>query len=219
MRHRTVHLVSPRYLAKKLEPPFYRDVVDVFEDRMLHWLISPAKGLLQSKWGDVPAVALAINYFEAIEIYHSGADSNHRSREFFERGFFRVFTGFSGPDYMRHAVASALYDHVRCGFAHEGTFRHGIYFSTVRKEPFTITWPKKDGELNPKGELETAIVNAHAFLERIEDHFRDYVRQLRRPADSELKECFKAAVDLKWNLTGRERNLGLTEEEFYGGAA
>ncbi len=219
MRYETVHLISPRYLAKKLEPPFFRDVVDVFEDRMLHWLILPAKKLLLMEHGDVPAVALAINYFEGIEIYFSGSDSDRQSREFFIRGFFRVFTGFSGPDHLRRRVASALYDHLRCGFAHEGTFRHGILFSTIRKEPFTITWPKKDGELDADGKLESAIVNPESFVEKIEDHFREYVRQLRTPGDSELKVKFKAAVDLKWRLNGPERNIGLTEEEFYGGAA
>ena len=28
-------------------PPFYKDVVDVFEDRMLNWLLLPAKDLLK----------------------------------------------------------------------------------------------------------------------------------------------------------------------------
>lgn len=218
MRHRTVHYISPRYTHRKLEPPFYRDIVDVFEDRMLHWLIYPSKELLKVKHADVAAVALAINYFEGIEIYHSGKDSKNRSREFFIRGFFRVFTGFSGPEYLRRTVASALYDHLRCGFAHEGIFRHRILFSTIRKDTFTITWPKKAGDLDPDGELESAIINPYSFVNRIEEHFQGYVRQLRASDETELKQKFKAAVDLKWNINGRERNIGLTEEEFYGAA-
>lgn len=216
MQYTTIHYISPRYTYRKLEPPFFRDIVDVYEDRMLHWLISPAKELLKIKDADVAAVALAVNYFEGIEIYFSGKDSKNRSREFFIRGFGRVFTGFSGPEFMRDRTASALYNHLRCGFAHEGIFRHGILFSTIRKDAFTITWPKKNGDFDPNGELESAVVNPVRFVERIEEHFRQYVRQLRAPDDSQIKANFRAAVDLKWNINGRERSIGLTEEEFYG---
>ena len=75
MRYKTLHFISPSYTYKKLEPPFFRDVVDVFEDRMLNWLIKPAQALLTVRHGEVAAVALVTNYFEGIEIYSSGKDS------------------------------------------------------------------------------------------------------------------------------------------------
>lgn len=218
MRHKTLHFVSPSFTHEKLEPPFYRDVVDVFEDRMLHWLILPARELLKVRHGEVAAVALATNYLEAIEIYISGKDSSRQSRVFFIRGFKRVFAGVSGPEFMHEAIASSLYELLRCGFAHEGTFRHGIYFSSVRKEAFTVTWPKKGGAFDPDGKLESAIINPRRFIEGVEGHFRDYIRQLRRPTESEVQRRFKEAVALKWHLNGQERHIGMTEEDFYRAA-
>lgn len=218
MRHRTLHFISPSYTHDKLEPPFFKDIVDVFADRMTHWLILPSKELLKVRHGEVAAVALITSYMEAIEIYFSGADSKNRSREFFVRGFKRVFAGVSGPEFMHEAVATSLYDLLRCGFAHEGMFRHGIYFSTVRPEAFTVTWPRKNGLFDPNGSLESAIVNPQRFVEGVEAHFREYVCELRRLGDSDAKTKFKAAVELKWHLTGEQRNIGMTEEEFYRAA-
>ncbi len=218
MQHRTQHFVSPSYTYEKLEPPFFKDIVDVFEDRMTHWLIVPAKELLKVQHGEVAAVALVTGYMEAIEIYISGTDSKRNSREFFVRGFKRVFASVSGPEFMHEAVAGSLYKLLRCGFAHDGMFRHGIYFSTVRPEAFTVTWPRKNGKFDPNGKLESAIVNPHRFVEGVEAHFREYIRQLRRFSDSEAKNKFKAAVDLKWHLSSEERHIGMTEEEFYRAA-
>ena len=53
MRYQTKYFVSPSFTHEKLEPPFLRDVIDVFEDRMRHWLIAPAKQLLDVQHGDV----------------------------------------------------------------------------------------------------------------------------------------------------------------------
>lgn len=219
MGYKTQHFVSPSFTHEKLEPPFFKDVVDVFEDRMSHWLIIPAKELLKVRHGEVAAVALVTSYMEAIEIYMSGTDSKNRSREFFVRGFKRVFAGISGPEFMHEAVATSLYDLLRCGFAHEGMFRHGIYFSSVRPEAFTVTWPRRNGVFDPNGKLESAVVNPHRFVEGVEGHFREYIRQLRKVGDAEIKSKFKAAVDLKWHLNGKERHIGMTEEEFYRGLA
>lgn len=218
MRHRTLHFISPSYTHEKLEPPFFRDIVDVFEDRMMNWLVKPAKALLAVRHGEVAAVALTTNYFEGIEIYASGKDSKGQSKRFFTRGFKRVFPGFSGPEYLETAVHSAFYELLRCGFAHDAMFRHGIYFSSTWKEPVLVSWPRTNGVFDADGQLEAAIVNPHSFVAGVEKHLTEYVRELRRPADSEIKARFLAAVNLKWDLSGRERNIGMTEDEFYRAA-
>ena len=215
MRFKTLHFISPSFTHEKLEPPFFKDIVDVFEDRMLHWLILPAKELLKIRHGEVAAVALATSYMEAIEIYLSGLDSKGRSREFFIRGFKAVFAKLAGPDFIHEAFASALYELMRCGFAHEGVFRDGIYFSKTRPEAFLITWPKKDGEFDPKGKLQSAVINPQRFVDGVEGHFRGYIRELRRMSKSPLQERFRVAVNLKWDVGASERIVGLTEEEFY----
>lgn len=215
MRHKTQHFISPNFTHEKLEPPFFRDIVDVFEDRMVNWLVKPAKELLSIHHGEVAAVALTTNYFEGIEIYVSGSDSKGQSKKFFTRGFKRVFPGFSGPEYLQAAVHASFYELLRCGFAHDAMFRHGIFFSAARKEPITVSWPRTKGIFDSDGVLEAAIVNPHSFVQGVEKHLTEYVCELRRPADSDTKTNFLAAVNLKWDFTGRERNIGMTEDEFY----
>jgi hypothetical protein len=211
---KTKHFVSPNYTHEKLEPPFYKDLVDVFEDRMLNWLLVPATKLLKIKHGSVAAVALAMNYIEGIEIYASGKDSKNKSKEFFRRGFKRVFASASGPAHFQDAIANSLYDLLRCGFAHDAMFRNRIYFSSIRKTAFTITWPQKNGQFDPDGHLESAIINPERFIQCIEIHFAEYMKELRAKDATVIKENFLAAVALKWDLEGSIHRIGMTEEEF-----
>jgi hypothetical protein len=218
MPHETRHFVSPSFTHKKLEPPFYKDVLDVFEDRMINWLLVPAKQLLKLEHGSVAAVALATNYIEGIEIYASGKDSKGQSKEFFRRGYSRIFATVSGPVEFQHAIAGALYDLLRCGFAHDAMFRSGIYFSTVRQEALTVTWPKKNGQFDPNGHLESAIINPERFVECIEVHFKEYMKTLRAKDAKEVKENFLAAVALKWRLGEPGHFVGMSEAEFVNGS-
>ncbi len=212
------HFISPNFPSEKLEPPLFKDVVDVFEDRMRYWLIEPAKKLLAVRHGEIAAVALVLNYIEAIEIYCSGKDSNRQSRKFFQRGYKRVFAAVSGPDYIQDAIADGLYEMLRCGFADDGMFRSGIYFSAVRKEAMLITWPKKDGQFDPDGKLESAVINPTGFVRCIELHFDTYLRELRAREPNEAQVRFKEAVAIKWNLGKPSPCVGVTEEQFRDGA-
>lgn len=210
------HLISPNFTHDKLEPPLFKDVVDVFEDRMRYWLIGPAKKLLTIKHGEVAAVALAMNYIEGIEIYMSGNDSEGKSKEFFRRGYKKIFAVVSGSDYIQDAIADGLYKMLRCGFAHDGMFRSGIYFSTVRKEAILITWPKKNGQFDPDGKLESAIINPKGFVRCIELHLDSYLRELRQKKPNDVQDRFRAAVAMKWKLGQQGAFVGMTEEQFHG---
>jgi hypothetical protein len=218
MPHEAKHYVSPSFTHEKLEAPAYQDIVDVFEDRMLNWLIEPAHKLLSIKHGSVAAVALLFSYFEGIEIFCSGQDSNHKSKAFFRKGFARVFASFSGPPVLLAGVSDALYELVRCGFAHDALFRSGVYFSTVRKEAFTVTWPRKNGVFVEDGKLESVFINPRRFCEGIRLHFEEYVRTLRAEVDAELKSKFLTAIELKWRLNEPGHFVGMSEEEFLSGA-
>lgn len=218
MRYQTKYFVSPSFTHEKLEPPFLRDVIDVFEDRMRHWLIAPAKQLLDVQHGDVAAVALAINYFEGIEIYITGEDSDRKSKAFFCRGFMRVFPGISGPVELQQKIAETLYDLLRCGFAHDALFRKRIHFSTARPEPILVTWPRKNGVFLPDGDMESAVINPRSFVAGVERHLDSYVRKLNSKGEPDLLSKFKVIVDLKWGLTDAPPAVGLSEQEFWGGS-
>lgn len=208
------HYVSPNFTHEKLEPPLFKDIVDVFEDRMRYWLLEPAKHLLKVKHGEVSAVALVTHYFEGIEIYISGKDSKKKSKEFFKRGFKRVFAAESSPDFMQDGIADALYELLRCGFAHDGMFRSGIYFSAIRKDAMLITWPKRNGQFDPAGKLESAVINPRGFVSCIEAHLNSYLRELRSRTSNEAQERFRAAVDLKWRLGQPGPFVGMAEDKF-----
>ena len=213
------HFVSPRFDHRKLEPPFYRDKVDVFEDRMRGWLLAPALKLLDFNDFSVASVSLATNYFEGIEIYHSGLDSVGQSKAFFRRGFQRVFRLGAESDEVQNHVIGCLYDLLRCGFAHDSMFRNGINFSTVRKEPLLVTLKRKNGQFDPSVPMESVVINPRVFVEGIERHFTNYIRDLRRAHDGTLKENFEKAVAIKWRLGEPGRVIGMTEEEFMRGDA
>ena len=93
-------------------------------------------------------------------------------------------------------------------------FRNGIYFSDVRKEVFTVTWPKKNGEFDPAGRLESAVINPHRFIDGVEFHFKGYLKELRAIKPTAAKDTFLAAVNLKWKLGEPGPVIGMTEEEF-----
>ena len=206
--------VSPNFNSKKLEPPFYKDVLDVFEDRVAGWLIMPAKKLLDIPHCSIAAVALATNYIEGIEIYISGNDSKGKSQEFFRRGFKAIFTGACSEEVL-DAIANAIYESLRCGFSHDGMSRNRIYFSTARKEAFTVTWPKKNGEFVINGKLESAVINPTSFVESIELHFKQYIKKLRSKNSTEAKDAFLKAINLKWQLEEETPLIAMTEKEFY----
>ena len=211
------HFVSPRFTHRKLEPPFYRDIVDVFEDRMRGWLLAPALKLLESNDFSIASVSLATSYFEGIEIYHSGKDSKGQSKVFFRRGFLRVFRMSGESVAVQERVTDGLYDLLRCGFAHDSMFRSGINFSPVRKEPLLVTMQRKDGQFDPSVPLESVVINPRAFVEGVERHFTLYIRELRRAHDPALKANFEKAIALKWRLGEPGKNIGMTEEQFLRG--
>lgn len=214
-----VHLVSPRYTHRKLEPPFYRDIVDVLEDRIRGWLLAPALELLKTNDFSIASVALTTNYFEGIEIYCSGQDSKNSSRKFFQRGFQRVFRVRNQPEAIQDAISDRLYDMLRCGFAHDAMFRSGIYFSTIRSEPFLVTYRKKDGAFDMTAALPSVFINPALFVRGVEQHFTSYVSKLRSGKDKVLRTNFELAVAMKWHLNGGDRYVGMTEDQFLSGSA
>ena len=209
--------ISPNYPHEKLENPSYSDLMDVFEDRIRHWVLEPARKLLADENGDIASACLLIGYFEGMEIYFSGQDSVSHSKEFFRRGFQRVFAVPPTDLPLYDAVVDGLYGQARCGFAHDGLFRYRIFFSRARPEPIYITWPKKNGVNDPDGKLESAAINTPLLYDRISRHFSNYVASLRAGTDAMLKENFLAAVDLKWGLNEPGPVIGATESQFFNG--
>jgi len=208
--------ISPNFTSEKLDSPTYKDLVDVFEDRMRNWFLLPAAKLLRLPHGQIASVALLISYFEGIETYLTGKDSDNSSKAFFRSGFSKVFTiqGVSGE--LSTKIADAIYKQARCGFAHDGIFRNRVYFSGAHAKPILVTWPKKDGLIDSSGHVESIVINPARFYESIRVHFDGYIRRLREESDSALKQAFLSTVELKWAMNERDRVIGMSEDEFRG---
>lgn len=207
-------LISPNYTEAKLIPPFYRDLVDVFEDRMRHWMLYPAQRLLNEMHGQIAAVGILINYFEGIEIYLTGKDSKGKSSLFFGNGYKKVFKMQSESEEAADACAKALYDQARCGFAHDGLFRRRVCFTNSSQHTILVTWPKTNGQLVFSGGVESIVINPTKFYQEISHHFESYVEDLKRGEDDALITAFKSAVDLKWGLGEGHLTIGMSRQEF-----
>ncbi|MCI5131683.1 MAG: hypothetical protein D3904_09195 [Candidatus Electrothrix sp. EH2] len=208
------NFISPNYTEEKLEPPFYKDTVDVFEDRIRYWVLAPAKKLLTCRNDHIAAMQIMINYIEGIQIYLSGKDSNRQSYQFFEAAFFKIFK-INAEDKARSHAAKAIYSQIRCGFSHDGMSRHNVLYDVNLKHVFLLTWERKgDVFLYDKG-VKSILVNPRKFYQGIEGHFEGYIERLKRmKKNDKLVDNFKDAVQLKWNL-GNITPIGVTEQEYY----
>jgi hypothetical protein len=214
MQYITLNFISPNFGYEKLESATYEDLVDVFEDRIKNWFLMPAERLLEIPHCQVAAVALLMAYFEGIAIYLSGEDSKNKSFKFFAKGFSEIFPIQHEDENAPIAVQRAIYNQVRCGFAHDGMFRNRVLFSDVPSKPIIISFPKKNGVIDTT-QIESIVINPMLFFESIKNHFEDYLKNLRTGTDANIKQSFEATVNLKWALDEGDRAIGMTEEEFY----
>lgn len=206
--------ISPNFDSEKLKSPSYEDLVDVFEDRMRNWFLLPAKNLLELPHCQVAGVALLISYFEGIEIYLTGKDSTNKSAAFFAKGFLKVFEIENNGAHFLKEITDAIYSQTRCGFGHDGMFRNRVFFSDTPSKPILVTWPKKNGEFDISGKVESIVINPSRFFESIRVHFDGYISKLRKGSDQALMQAFEDAVKLKWGLDEKDRVIGMTEDEF-----
>ena len=208
------HRLSPRYDHEKLEDPTLSDLIDVFEDSWMGFVFSPAKTLLSYPDGDVAAMTLITSYFEAIWIYLTGEDSDRKSREYFVKGFCRVFSADSPGIEI---AAKAIYKHIRCGLAHTGMLTHRVNFSRGGSKAFFLTYPKNpDGSLNMIAPVASIIVNPMRMYDGVSQHFQTYVAALRSGERHDLTSPFLLAVTQLWGLGQGDNIIGMSEAEFNG---
>ena len=206
--------ISPNYTWEKLENPNFYDLLDVFDDRVRNWLLEPAESLLQVHQGFVSAISLLFTYFESIQIYISGQDSKGASTRFFIDGFLAVF-GSPGIDKSQlKNMAKTIYIEGRCGFFHNGLSRGKILYSKARDEALTVTQPKVDGRIDFNGEVHSIVINPDRFHWCVKRHFNKYIFDLRKNENKTLRVNFKKAVDIRWDMEGKDPIIGITEEEF-----
>ena len=172
--------ISPHYIVDKLDSEDIMDWVDVFEDRMIHWILDPARFLLRYDHNEQPIAHLIIHYFEIFMMYFSGKDSDRRSKEFFRKGFIEVYKNSHHNRSFLEKVADKIYTNARNGFFHSGLGKKELFLSTVYNEPFRIVLPsEKDGSVDYNGEIGDICINPHLLLRDISFHFRQILTYKR----------------------------------------
>src|SRR5262245_54085153 len=68
----TVLAISPRFDESKLASGRIEDKIDVFEDQMLGWLVTPAKMMGTSQHSGFAMLAVALAYFEPLGQFLEG---------------------------------------------------------------------------------------------------------------------------------------------------
>ena len=111
-------------------------------------------------------------------------------------------------------MAKTIYTEGRCGFFHNGLSGRKILYSKTKVEALTITQPKVDGKIDFNGEVQSIIINPDRFHWCVKRHFDKYISDLRKNENQTLREKFKKAVDIKWDMEGKDPIIGMTEEEF-----
>jgi len=205
--------ISPNFSDEKYRTGSLDDLIDVFEDRLRYWLLAPAKALLDVQFGEMAALGLLLGYFEPHAIYRKGVDSKGQSKAFFRAGFVEVFRNIPVSKSLLSRIADMLYEDGQCGLFHEGMLRERIYVGNAAGE-LLVTLPRIDGKPDENGAIQSVVIDPHKFYIVVERHHTEYLRSVRDPSNTEIRENFKRAVDLRWCIDEPSRVIGMSEEEF-----
>jgi hypothetical protein len=181
--------ISPHYGSEKLDCPEIDDIVDVYEDRVRHWVIEPAKLLATTEHGGPAAFCLLLTYFEGAWSYAVATSSSGQSKEYFKRGFADTFKASGLPEPLLLRVGQLLYEDGRCGFFHDGLFRGRIYFVEMNKD-IAITLPKRGDLLDIEGEIQSILIDIKRCILAVEKHFDTTISSLRDISNTSTRSKF-----------------------------
>ena len=190
--------ISPSFSAEKLQSPTLEDLIDVFEDRMIYWLLKPAKFLAPHPHGQVASLNLMLTYFEGVWSYVQGQDSRGNSEIFFTDCFVEVFESCGlSPDVLRR-IGEILFEDGRYGFLHDGFFRERIFFGRVPGGCMEYEVPLRGELLDHTGDIRSVTIDVEGFLAYIEGHFRKLLLALRDTSQEDLRSRFHQICREKW---------------------
>lgn len=166
-------------------------MIDVYEDRVNGWFLHHAK-FLQNKGGQhvgFSVLMIVFSYFEQYTQYELGRDSDGRSKRYFKYGFLSVFPELNGLTHdERRTLIDIAYESARCGFFHSGMTRWDFFIrdNDCNNDPIVF-------------EDEKVYIDRFKFLERVENHFVDYVSKLRDKSEVSLRTNFETF----WKLVNK----------------
>lgn len=209
--------LTPNFDHEKVANASLDDLIDVFEDAWKGYILVPAQVLLNTPNGDIAAMTLLCPYFESIEALHRGESSDHKSKEFFIDGFLRVFEKILGPanEQVAKYAAKAVYVNVRNGVAHTGFPKDPVHFQRIRPEAFFLTYPlSSDGQPKTASPVHSILFNAQRVHDSVNWHLDNYVKTLRQPQETVLRDNFNRLMRSEWGIGKGDNLVGMTEKDF-----
>ncbi|KAF0243317.1 MAG: hypothetical protein FD180_3456 [Planctomycetota bacterium] len=189
--------LSPRFSSSKVESGKIEDFIDIYEDRISGWLLSPARSLLKIKDAGIAVTCLLVSYFEGFWQYRTGGDSRGKSDQFFRAAVSDVLPeitippGFNPTFDIKTVQANYLalvYADARCGLLHDGLIRKGILIgrapSYLERAPMSISVHRDTGAVS------FVLLDPEKLFEEIEKHHKRYCASLREGKDPVLRENF-----------------------------
>lgn len=206
--------ISSKYTDEKINNPTVDDLIDIFEDRVINWLLEPAKKIMPDPTGPIPAFCLLLTYFEGIWIFIKGEDNKNKSSCFFKEAFIDVFASSGLESKTLGRVADVLYKEGRCGFFHDGMFRAKLYFKALKDHDMLITVPRVNEIPDENGEIKSIVIDPQKFYEAIQRHFDLFINKLRDKNNTSIRDVFEKTCEMKWNLSSDGTFIGMDYDEF-----
>jgi hypothetical protein len=172
--------ISPRFTLEKLASGKLDDMIDVFEDQMLGWLIDPANQLKPHQHAGFAILAVVLSYFEPIGQFLTGEEGS--SKKQFGRGLREVFPGLNAA--VTDEVVNELYDQLRCGMFHRGITKGKVLIAPDGDHALALRWASD-------GSIMHIVVVPRNLMYHLEQHLERYLGALREPSNTELRKNFE----------------------------
>jgi len=156
------YIVTDEESNSELDIDNIDDKIFIYERQVKAWFLDRAKELLNSDDNQFIILMICVTYFEGVQQYIDGKNSNKASKIFFVRSVKRIFPSLIDKD------LEDLYSDARCGLFHSGMVKKKTILSNDFPEAidFSVTDRIK---VNPRKLLEEIIIDFDKYLIDLRD--------------------------------------------------
>ena len=189
--------ISPFHLLSGFSgEPSFDQKIEIFAAQTLGWQLNIAERCSEEITDSGFAVlAIVFSYFEMIARFRVGNLGTSNPGKYFRDGALFVFPEI-GEHLAKKEILDTLYEQVRCVLYHARLTGRGVTISNQ--------YPEALGSSADGMRLD---INYQKLVKALKLHFFDYLRQLRDPANVELRHSFEQRFDqgmqVKMALAGR----------------
>jgi len=159
-----------------LDPRTLDGKIEIYEREVKGWFLEPASRLLESDEQSPTMnnafviVMICMAYFEGVEQYKTGVESNRRSKECFIDSVKRIYPG----KFEKNQIEK-FYEQSRCGLFHNGMTKGSVILSYGYGEALIMEGSGKRIKIK---------INPGFLLRDIKRDFEAYINKLRQNNDS-----------------------------------